>query len=129
MPILLVGQSLGTGIVVDYISKQQNKWSNPVILISPYKSIPKIITQYNLIEFLICKNKFCTYDKIIKTICPIKIFHGCIDNLIPISHSEELFELTPNKSIQPTWFDNTGHNDILNKIDMDEYIIILKLLK
>ena len=125
--ILLIGQSLGTGVVVDYISN--NPWSNPVILISPYKSIPKVITQFDLIEFLICKNKFCSYDKITKTTCPIKIFHGHSDNLIPITHSIELYELTPNKSIKPTWFSNTGHNDILDKIDFNEYVQILNMLK
>lgn len=62
--ILLVGQSLGTGIVIDYISK--NHWINPIILISPYKSIPKIITDFDWIECLVCKNKFASYLKNIK---------------------------------------------------------------
>lgn len=125
--ILLVGQSLGTGIVVDYISK--NSWSNPVILISPYKSIPKVVTQFDLVEFLICKNKYCSYDKITKTTCPIKIFHGKSDNLIPHSHSIELYNLTPNKLLKPILYSNTGHNDILNMISFNEYKIILDMLK
>ncbi len=125
--ILLVGQSLGTGIVVDYISK--NSWTNPVILISPYKSIPKVITQFDLVEFLICKNKFCSYNKITKTTCPIKIFHGKSDNLIPHYHSIELHNLTPNKSLKPTLYSNTGHNDILDKININEYVILLNMLK
>lgn len=125
--ILLIGQSLGTVIVVDYISK--NTWTNPVILISPYKSIPKVITQFDFVEFLICKNKFSSYNKITKTTCPIKIYHGESDNLIPITHSIELYELIPNKSIKPTWYSNTGHNDILDKIDMNEYKTILNLLQ
>lgn len=46
--ILLVDQSLGICVVIDYISK--NKWTKPVILISPYKSILKIITDYDWIK-------------------------------------------------------------------------------
>ncbi len=124
--ILLVGQSLGTGIVVDYVSKF--KWISPVILISPYKSIPKVLVDLNLIEYLICKNKYASWEKIINTQCPIKIFHGSQDTLINISHSKELYELVPNKLIKPTWFENTGHNDILNKISIQDYKIILDLL-
>ena len=124
--ILLCGQSLGTGVVVDYISK--NSWTNPVILISPYKSIPKVITQINLLENLICKNKFSTYKKINKTNCPIKIFHGKLDNLIDISHSVELFNMIPNKTLKPTFIPNTTHNDILEKIDLNEFIGLIQMI-
>jgi len=124
--ILLVGQSLGTGIVVDYVSK--NQWTNPIILISPYKSIPKIITDYDWIEYLICKNKFASYLKISNANCSIKIFHGISDELINHTHSLELYNLMPNKKFKPTLFNNCGHNDILNKISFNEYKQILELL-
>ncbi len=125
--ILLVGQSLGTGIVSNYISN--NYWVNPVILISPFKSIPQVITQIELVEYLICKNKYATHEKLCKTKCPIKIFHGMSDQLINISHSVELFNIIPNKLLQPTYYKNTGHNDILNKIDFIEYKSILDMIK
>jgi pimeloyl-ACP methyl ester carboxylesterase len=124
--ILLCGQSLGTGIVVDWISK--HVWTNPVVLISPYKSIPKVITGINLVESLICKNKFATYQKIGKTNCPIKIFHGRQDDLIGVSHPIELYELVPNKILQPHYIDNTGHNDILGKIDLNEFVKLLNMI-
>ncbi len=124
--ILLVGQSLGTGIVIDYISK--NVWSNPVILISPYKSIPKVITQFDFIEYLICRNKFDSYNKISNTKCPIKIYHGKSDNVIDVSHGLELNKLVPNKKFKITLFENTSHNDILNKIKLEDYNLILKYI-
>lgn len=124
--ILLIGQSLGTGIVINFISK--NQWINPVILISPYKSIPKIITDYDWIEYMVCKNKFASYLKISNTKCPIKIFHGKTDKLIAYTHSSELYDLMPNKKFKPTFYNNTGHNDILNKISFDEYRQILEFL-
>jgi len=106
----------------------KNVWSNPVILISPYKSIPRILIDINLFEYLICKNKFDSYNKIYNSTCPIKIFHGKSDHLINISHSLELFKLIPNKLFKPTLFDNTGHNDILEKISLNEYNDIIELL-
>jgi pimeloyl-ACP methyl ester carboxylesterase len=126
--ILLIGQSLGTGVVVDYVSKIKNYWKNPIILISPYKSIPKIITNLNFFENLICKNKFSTYKKITNTTCPIKIFHGESDEIIDISHSYELYNLIPNKYIKPTWYKNISHNDILNEIKINDYNEILNLI-
>jgi predicted esterase len=120
--ILLVGQSLGTGVVIDYVSKK--KWTNPIILISPYKSIPKVITEFGLFEGLVSKHKYASYQKISNCICKIKIFHGKSDKLIDIYHSIELYNLAPNTFI-PSWFDNTGHNDILAKIDYNEYKKIL----
>lgn len=124
--ILLIGQSLGTGIVVDYISK--NQWTNPVILISPYKSIPKVITDLDIVECLVSKNKFASYLKIFHAQCPIKIFHGKSDKTIESSHSIELYNLISNKKFKPTFFNNVGHNDILTYIDFNEYNEILQLL-
>lgn len=124
--ILLVGQSLGTGIVIDYVSKHY--WNKPIILISPYKSIPKIISNYDWIENLICKNKFASHLKISKCVCPIKIFHGQSDRLIDISHAKELYELVQNNKFEPTWYANVGHNDILDVITMSDYKNVLSFL-
>lgn len=124
--ILLVGHSLGTGIIVDYISN--NKWLNPVILISPYKSIPTVIIDNFLIDYLVGKHCYCSRDKISNAKCPIKIFHGKSDDLIDFTHGQELFELIYNKSLSPIWFENTGHNDILDKITFNEYKLLLDLL-
>lgn len=92
--ILLVGQSLGTGIVIDYVSK--NSWSNPIILISPYKSIPKVITDVDIVEGLVSKHRYASYQKISRSKCKIKIFHGKSDELIDISHGIELYNSAPN---------------------------------
>lgn len=123
--ILLVAQSLGTGIVVDYASK--NSWTNPIILISPYKSIPKVITNSQLLEGLISKHKYATYQKISNCKCKVKIFHGKTDELIDYHQAVELCNLAP-KSFEPVLFDNTGHNDILDKINFSEYKKILNLI-
>lgn len=124
--ILLVGQSLGTGIVVDYISK--NNWTQPVVLISPYKLIVKVITQINFIESLIVKNRFDTWNKISKCKCPIKIFHGKSDKVIEVSHGIDLYGKLPNKLLSAHFFSNCGHNDILNRISLENWTKLINML-
>ena len=124
--ILLVGYSLGSAIVINYASKY--KWNNPIILISPFKSIPRVLYDNILLENLIVNNKYDSYIKISNTICPIKIFHGKEDKLVDISHGYDLYNKLPNKSIKPTWYENIDHNNILNKISLDDYTLILNLL-
>ena len=115
--IYLVGRSLGTGVVIDYISK--NNWNTPVILISPYKSI---MTINNYTRFLSYIDKFNSITKITNVKCPVKILHGENDTTIDISHSKELYEKLPNKTFEPTWLKNIGHKKILKHITSEYYL-------
>lgn len=116
--IILVGQSLGTGVVTNYVST--NNWFSPVILISPYKSIPRVICDTSCAESSFRHNTFSTVYKLDKIKCPVKIFHGKEDEVISSSHSEYIFEHLPIKTFQPTYYDGIGHNDILNVISLEE---------
>jgi pimeloyl-ACP methyl ester carboxylesterase len=113
--IILVGQSLGTGIVIDYVSN--HKWLSPILLISPYKSIPRVITDNSIADSFTSQHCYQSIDKISNAICPIKIVHGEKDTLIPMSHANDLYILVANKQFLPTFIPDTGHNDILGKID------------
>jgi len=121
--IYLVGQSLGTGIVVDYITK--HRWTTPVLLISPYKSICSIVTDLSsMIQYI---DKFNTINKISATICPIKIVHGVDDTLIKITHAYELYKNLPSKyRLTPVWYSDTGHNDILEQLTPNVFDYIKK---
>lgn len=117
--IYLMARSLGTGVVVDYISKHQ--WDNPVILVSPYESILNIISEYSVIRW--CLQNYDLFDsksKIKNVTCPIKIFHGNNDRLVNISHGKNLYDLLSNKKYKPCWIDGCGHREILNKLPVDE---------
>lgn len=109
--IMLMGQSLGTGVIIDYISK--NNWKYPVMLISSYKSIPRVIVDMP-IESLLKHNKFNSINKIDQTVCPIKFLHGKNDTLISYHHTVDLFDRLPNKKFKPSYFENIGHNDIID---------------
>lgn len=121
--IILVGHSLGTGIVVDYVSKNIY-WDMPIVLISPYKSIVSIrfdtSFKYYLFSYF---NRFNSYSKINKVFCPVKIFHGIDDSLINVSHSNALYSLLRDTTYLPTFFANVGHNDILQHIDFSSILI------
>lgn len=113
--IILMGQSLGTGIVVDYVSK--NDWTSPIILVSPYKSIVTVIYDTSIVAPI---DKFKSLSKIKNVSCPVKIFHGDADELINISHGKTLYENLNDKSLEPSWLPGIGHNDILRALDLQE---------
>ena len=113
--ITLMGQSLGTGIVVDYVSK--NVWNRPIILISPYKSIISVVYDSSIVGPI---DKFKTLSKLDNVNCPVKIFHGLDDELINVSHGKTIHQRLGDKALEPTWLPGIGHNDILWAVDLAE---------
>lgn len=122
--IILYGQSLGTGVTIDYLSKHHS-WKQPVILVSPYKSIPKVVIDYSITDYTFNKYTFNSLSKIENIKCPIKIFHGMLDDLIHVDHSKHLYEKLRNKKYKLSLISNADHNNILNKIDDKEILEIL----
>lgn len=120
--ITLIGQSIGTGIVVSYAHK--HKWTNPIMLISPYKSIVRIVanTSYSLTQYI---DKFPTLKYVTEMDCPIKIFHGTDDRVIGVDHGKEIAGAMKNKTMNPVWLNNIGHNDILGVITESDYLEVV----
>ncbi|ARF12260.1 alpha/beta hydrolase family protein [Klosneuvirus KNV1] len=117
--IYLMARSLGTGIVIDYISKHE--WNDPVILVSPYESMLNIISSYSVIRWVFQNyDLFDSKSKIKNITCPIKIFHGKDDSLVDISHAQTLYELLSNKKYKPCWLDGCEHKHILDKLPINE---------
>src|SRR5207237_1298732 len=81
--IYLIGQSLGTGIVVDYAHK--TKWKSDITLISPYLSIPRIMINNDIVDTMVAKYQFNSLKKIKKIEAGINIIHGDKDDLIHYS--------------------------------------------
>lgn len=122
--IYLVGHSLGTGITIDYVSK--HVWNTPVILISPYKSICKVVAD----TFCVAPfDKFQSQHKLQHITCPIKIFHGCDDQIINISHGVYMYNNLRNKLFDPVWFSGTDHDNILQRITMEHYLDVINYQK
>ena len=128
--LILVGQSIGTGIVVDYIHK--NKWKYPVILISPYTDIISIASdhmscgKYGTSSIRYITNPFSSLDKIKDNVAtPVKIIHGEDDSVINVQHGKTLYANLKNKSLTSNWLKNTDHNDILMKIPLEHYLEVV----
>ncbi len=118
--LFLIGQSLGTGIVVDCVSKHD--WTTPIMLISPYKTIPKVVMDTSCTRPI---EKFDTWSKISKVMCPVKIVHGTHDEVINVKHGKTLHGCLKNKALEPLWMDNCGHNDILDRIPTSCYLDVI----
>lgn len=121
--IYLFGHSLGTGIVIEYAVN--HNWQNRIVLISPYESMLRVAANESIANVSSSVDMFNTKSKLSKIQCPVKLYHGKNDTLIKVEHSENLFKALPNKTLKPTWFDHCGHNDILERIKLDELMAII----
>lgn len=117
--MILIGQSIGTGVVVDYVANHE--WNNPIILISPYKSIISIVAESSSCLTHSYIDLFKSLNKMPKVTCPIQIIHGTNDEIISIEHGKELAKNMINKTFEPIWLEGVGHNNILNQISVPDY--------
>lgn len=113
--MLLVAQSIGTGILINSCSLRD--WKTPIILISPYKSIGRVVCDSSIVSLI---DKFETYRKLDRVNCPVKIFHGLQDTLIPHTHSRQIYNGLNNKILKPTFIMDADHNNILEKINIGD---------
>lgn len=108
--IILMAHSIGTGVTLEYAYK--HTWQRPLVLISPFKSIfslfldsvPSSVGVYPSLMY------------ISELECPVKIYHGYKDSLIPIVHGQALVQKMKNKSLVPVWLKEADHNNILELI-------------
>jgi|SRR3989338_979046 len=110
--IRLIGYSLGTGVTIDYISKHQ--WSSPVILIAPYRSIITTVAPFTS-GYLDKIDMFISINKIHRVTCPVKIYHGTHDTVIPIDHGKDLYSKLLNP-LPPVWVQRGTHTNIFELI-------------
>lgn len=125
--LFLIGHSLGTGIVVDFCFR--HVWETPIILISPYKSISRIKIDPHWTDFIINNavnylDMFTTHHKLHILVCPIIIYHGTKDELIPSSHSIEMYNNHKDK-INLILIENANHSNILQYIRSIELLSII----
>lgn len=104
--IIQVGRSLGTGVLVQYAYR--TKWKSPIVLLSPFKSIGRVLCDSSITDDL--SGMFRTCDVIDKLICPVKIIHGTRDKLVPCDHGQYLYSKL-QYPLEPV-YKNCGHNDL-----------------
>lgn len=125
--IILLGRSLGTGVVINYAAN--NNFKGKIILETPYKSICNVVTESSFVYPL---DIFMNKEKIQKIKNKILFIHGYNDNIVPIEHSYYLFNIHKKvmknnniKYYEPLWIQNAGHNDFINVYGVNNYFNLI----
>ncbi len=114
--ITLYGRSLGTGIATYLASKNK---PNQLILETPYYSITDVAqSRFPMfpVEKLL-KYKFPTHQYIQQVSCPITIFQGTDDGVVPYASAEKLLKLNI-ENLNFITIEGGGHN---NLIEFEDY--------
>jgi len=115
--IILYGRSLGTGIASKLASKNQPQ---QLILESPFYSMQDLAKKrfpFLPVKWLL-KYQMLSHDYIQLAKCPISIFHGTDDTVVPYESGERLFNSLSIKQKRLITIPNGSHN---NLVEFDAY--------
>lgn len=121
--IVIEGFSIGTATATKLAAE-----NNPrqLVLKAPYYSMTSLVrSKAPFLPQWLLKYPFVTIEYLQKVGCPVTIFHGTADELIPHSNSEHLKQDVP---IVDLWLiDNCFHNDIpYTPIYKEKMMVILQ---
>jgi fermentation-respiration switch protein FrsA (DUF1100 family) len=89
--LLIHGRSLGGGAAADLARVRRPQ---AMILESTFTSIPAMVWEKG-IPPLVIKNKFHNDEVVTAADFPVLIFHGDVDDVIPVSHGRKLRDINP----------------------------------
>jgi len=78
-----------------------------LVLVSPFTSAFRVVTKVKVLPF----DRFDNLAKIGRVRCPVLIFHGTADDVIPFAHGQTLFAAA-NEPKRAVWIKGAKHNDI-----------------
>ena len=110
--IILLAHSLGTGVATQMAEEFHVAG---LVLLAPYLSIPKL-AQRDFPFFpsqYLALDRFDNFRKIKNIHVPVLIVNGALDEVVPPSHGEKLYELA-NEPKEFHSLPNRGHNDAFN---------------
>lgn len=115
--IVIYGRSLGTGIA-SYVASQTNP--GKLILETPYYSFVTLAKSSMPIfpVGLLLKYRFPTYKYLLDVDCPVIVFHGTEDMIVPFKQGVRLFENLDQDKATMFVIDGGSHN---NLIDFEEF--------
>lgn len=108
--IVVVGYSLGSGMASFLGAKNSPQH---LVLVAPYRSMTAMKNLF--IPFtpnFLLKYELNNYDHLENVRCPVTIFHGTADELIPYRFAEELQEIDPN-NIRLVEMRGIGHRGVI----------------
>lgn len=109
--LILYGRSLGTGIAT-WLGSNNNP--SQIILETPYYSFLDIGMKrfpYLPVKWLL-KYHFRSFDYVQRINCPVTIFHGTEDNVVPIQSGRKLYESIPGNSKKMVVIEGGRHNNL-----------------
>jgi len=110
-PVVLEGQSLGTGVAAELAARG---FGSRVILISPYTSMAEVAAVHFpwLPVRLLLRDRFETASKASRIEVPVLLIHGSEDEVVPEWMSEDLEEVFPHATRR--LLEGAHHNDLLS---------------
>jgi len=107
--IIISGTSIGSGLATQLAARNDPRY---LVLTSPYQGLQELIREkYPFIPPFLIKYKLQSHSYLSEINCPIFIFHGKQDKLIPCSHGEKL--AAQDNKVDLHVIDGFGHNDLL----------------
>ncbi len=108
--ILLVGESLGTGVAVQLAAQRKVA---AIALEAPYTSVADVAASiyWWLPVRLLLKDTFHSRDHIARITAPVLIQHGDADGIIPVDHGHRLFAMA-NEPKELVIIPGAGHEAI-----------------
>jgi hypothetical protein len=107
--VVLVGQSLGSGVAVEMATRSKGA---RLVLVSPYTSIPDMVKRY--LPFLpiglMVRDRFDTFEKAPSIRIPTLVVHGGADRLIPAEMGRAVASAIPGAELQV--IEGASHNDM-----------------
>lgn len=115
--IVLYGRSLGSGPSC-HLASGTSQSTDPssggpvggVILHAPFLSVYRIVLDTGCTVY---GDKFPNVDYAPTIKSPLVLVHGTMDQIVPFSHSERLYEaLPPESRARPLYIEGMGHNNV-----------------
>jgi fermentation-respiration switch protein FrsA (DUF1100 family) len=110
--ITLYGRSLGTGIATKIAATNKPK---QLVLETPFYSlldVAKGMFPILPVSFFL-KYTFPSYEYVKDIRCPITIFHGNSDSVVPYESGKRLYDVIPNKRKNFFTVENGDHNNLI----------------
>ncbi|VBB32752.1 unnamed protein product, partial [Acanthocheilonema viteae] len=108
--IALLGYSIGTVPTVYMASKHPPNLCG-IVLVAPFASALRLFINTNETS---CMDRFLSYDRAPEVNVPVLICHGCMDDVIPKSHSEILVKRFP-RAVPPFYIEEANHLSIFSR--------------
>lgn len=111
--ISVYGRSLGTGIATELASRNTPK---QLILETPFYSLLDVAQDMFPIlpVSLFLKYKLPSFEFIQQVSCPITIFHGNSDSVVPYESGRKLYEAIPNANKSFIHIEGGDHNNLIS---------------